>query len=185
MRPSKFRKQLRHIQKHSRIFLNIKWLYWTSLYVFRKVKNMFFRLKITVITVNVLVLSTGAALVCKYDENCNNNYSKWPTAKLVYQKITAHLPEFMWTKKRATKRQICYVTDVTRDVSDDTGVNVSDVTAWDHVTKRDVICVALTSFSSFIFKCLLASLFFFKHLNSISTLWRNKSICLSCFFPQT
>ena len=94
MRPSKFRKQLRHIQKHSRIFLNIKWLYWTSLYVFRKVKNMFFRLKITVITVNALVLSNGAARVCKYDENCNNNYSKWPTAKVVYQKIASHLPVY-------------------------------------------------------------------------------------------
>ena len=57
--------------------------------------------------------------------------------------------------KSGPKRQICYVTDVTRDVSDDTGVNVSDVTAWDHVTKRDVICVALTSFSF----SLLASLF--------------------------
>ena len=89
---SKFRKQLRHIQKHSRIFLNIKWLYWTSLYVFRKVKNIFFRLKITFKPCNLLVLSNGPTRVCKYDENCNNNYSKWPTAKLVYQKIAAHLP---------------------------------------------------------------------------------------------
>ena len=64
-----------------------------------------------------------------------------------------------------SKQQICYVIDVTRDVSDDTGVNISDVTAWGHVTKRDVICVALTSFSSFIFKSLLVSLFFFKRLS--------------------
>ena len=34
---------------------------------------------------------------------------------------------------------------------------------------------------SFLNVCLLVS-FFLKHLNSISTLWRNKSICLSCFF---
>ena len=70
----------------------MKWLYWTSHYVFRKVKNIFFRLKITFKPCNLLVLSNGPTRVCKYDENCNNNYSKWPTAKLVYQKLAAHLP---------------------------------------------------------------------------------------------
>ena len=60
------------------------------------------------------------------------------------EKIKAYMKFELLKNARTTKRQICYVTDVTRDVSDDTGVNVSDVTAWGYVTKRDVICVAFT-----------------------------------------